>query len=78
MKSLSAGVVLGVVVLGVVVLGVVAGSAKTATPRVKQSATQRITETSFFILISLSDNCVIFFKYTFIIGTSKAIDHLSL
>ena len=34
-----------------VVLGVVLGSANTAMPRVKQSATQRIRETIFFIVI---------------------------
>ena len=34
-----------------VVLGVVLGSANTAIPRVKQSATQRIRETIFFIVI---------------------------
>lgn len=45
-------VVLGVVVLGVVVLGVVVlGSANTAVPRAKQSATQRIREMIFFIVI---------------------------
>lgn len=44
-----AGSVFGVV-LGVV-LGVVMGSANTAMPRVKQSATQRIRETIFFIVI---------------------------
>ena len=34
-----------------VVLGVVLGSANTAIPRVKQSATQRIRETIFFMVL---------------------------